>query len=285
MYRLGEKIGVDGLTRVFDLAGVGRPTGIGLPEEEQGINPTPTWLVQHRRTPITAGHARNFAIGQGEMGMTPVQVANLMASYGSGRSQPLTLIMTKDVKPASSIPAAAEYWRAIRRGMYLVVNDPDGTAYKFAHFVHDRYALCGKTGSATVHPWPTAYRIPYVDGNGAEGVAIIREGAKEPAVDRFRAENPGAKVDAARVEVADRWPPDAPSSEDRYSHAWFGGFLQRLGRDGQPDWAAPPRVAFAVMIEFGGSGGRTSGPLAKRVAGELIDVLGPELNPDGPGSQ
>jgi hypothetical protein len=31
-------------------------------------------------------------------------------------------------------------------------------------------------------------------------------------------------------------------------------------------------------VEFGGSGGRTSGPLAKEIAAVLLDALGPDLD-------
>ncbi len=36
----------------------------------------------------------------------------------------------------------------------------------------------------------------------------------------------------------------------------------------------------SVLIEFGGSGGRTSGPLGRDVAATLLSVLGPDLDPD-----
>jgi hypothetical protein len=38
-----------------------------------------------------------------------------------------------------------------------------------------------------------------------------------------------------------------------------------------------------VLVEFGGSGGRTSGVLAKEIAAELLSVFGPDLDVDAPG--
>jgi hypothetical protein len=64
------------------------------------------------------------------------------------------------------------------------------------------------------------------------------------------------------------------------SHAWFGGYLQEIDGGGRPMWSKEPRIAFAVLVEFGGSGGRTSGPLARQVALELLDVFGPLLDLD-----
>jgi hypothetical protein len=160
--------------------------------------------------------------------------------------------------------------------MYGVVNDPDGTAYHHARFENDRYALCGKTGSATAHPRPTAYRIPYVDERGDPMVTLVHAGARRPATRIFEREHPTAVLDPSGIEVARTWPP-TPASDGEYAHAWFGGFLQALGPDGSPAWELTPRIAFAVLIEYGGSGGRTSGPLAREVAGELLAVFGPDL--------
>jgi len=282
MYRLGEKVGIDRLCSIFDMVGIGRGTGIGLKEEVPGVNPTPGWLMLRKNAPVRPGHMRNFAIGQGELSMTPLQVANLMATYASGRFRPVTLIRSSAKTPEWIIPATSEQWSAIRSGIYGVVNDPEGTAYKYARFIHDRYVICGKTGSATAHAWPTSYRIPYIDAKGVEGEAIVPAGAKQPAIDRFTAQYPQATFDPTKVTVAGRWPPHAPPEGQNFSHAWFGGYLQEVDEYHQPIWSLEPRIAFAVLVEFGGSGGRTSGPLAKRIAAELLEVLGNELDVDAP---
>jgi penicillin-binding protein 2 len=278
MYRVGEMLGVDRLCSAFDMFGIGRTTGLGLREEDSGINPTPSWLMVEKNVRVTPGTARLFAIGQGEVSMTPVQVANLMATYASGRFRPLTLLRDGGERPEWRLPAEPGHWLAIKRGMFGVVNDPEGTAYQFAHFVHDRYALAGKTGSATAYPWPTSYRVPYVGADGQESVAVVRAGALDPAIERFERDYPDATFDPGNVEPATYWPRQPPPPGERHSHAWFGGFLQEVGAGGEPVWNRRPRVAFAVLVEFGGSGGRTSGPLARDVAAALIEVLGPDVD-------
>ncbi len=282
MYKLGEKLTVDGLCSAFDMFGVGRNSGIGLREETTGINPTPGWLMHHKNSPVHPGHARLFAIGQGEVAMTPLQVANLMATYAGGRFRYVTLVRSDASSPEWTIPVTSQQLTAIRQGIYGVTNDPGGTAYKYAHFVQDGYALCGKTGSATAYPWPTSYRIPYMDAAGESGEVLVRAGARQQAIDQFAAEHPLASFDPAEAAVAGKWPPYPPPEGENFSHAWFGGFLQAVDTGGQPVWAKEPRIAFAILVEFGGSGGRTSGPLAKRVAAEVLDLFGPELNVDAP---
>lgn len=282
MFRLGEKLGIDRVCSVFDMIGIGRGSGIGLKEENFGINPTPSWLMTHKNAPVTRGSARLFAIGQGEVSMTPIQVANMIATYASGKYRPVRLIQHGEPTPEWTLPGNELHWRAIRRGMYGVVNDVNGTAYQFAHFVNDRYALVGKTGSATAYPWPTTYRIPFIDENGARSYAIVKAGAKARAIDRFEREYPNATYHRKEVEVARRWPASKPSSGEHHSHAWFGGFLQRLDAYGNPDWSIQPKLAMAVLVEFGGSGGRVSGPLGKKIAGVLIEMFGDDLNVDAP---
>jgi cell division protein FtsI/penicillin-binding protein 2 len=315
MYRLGDRLGVDRLCSAFDMVGIGRTTGVGLREEVTGINPTPSWLMSELSRSVVPGMARNYSIGQGEIAATPLQIANLMATYASGKWKPVRLldpiqnrdgegaVLTNnedfdplapdpaagpkstsdnrqstfgaentlgDPSPEWRLPGTSEQWLAIRRGICGVTNDPDGTAYKYAHFEQDGWTLCGKTGSATAHPWPTSYRVPFTDTAGHNSYAIVREGAAELAIARFQAENPDATVDLSRVEVASRWPPHPPEDGENHSHAWFGAYLQPLGADGQPDYSQQPKFAFAVLVEFGGSGGQVSGPLAKQVAAELL---------------
>lgn len=278
MYRLGQRLGVGALTSAFDMFGVGEKSGTGLREEVKGINPTPSWLMTHKNLTATKGLARLFAIGQGEISMTPVQVANLMATYASGRFRSVSLHREDPEKPEWILPGAQEHWSAIRQGIYGVVNDPNGTAHKYALFEHDRYVLCGKTGSATTSGWPTSYTITYQDTDGVERHETVPAGSKGPAIERFIAEHPDAVFEATDVRIATRWPLQPPPPNENHAHAWFTGFLQDTYATGQPDWSVSPRIAFAVLVEFGGSGGRVTGPLARRIAEELTRVLGPDLD-------
>lgn len=281
MYTLGEQLGVPALTNAYDMVGIGRPSGVELDGDSRGINPTPGWLVDEKGTPVTVGHARNFAIGQGELAMTPVHVANLMATYADGHFQQATLFREGEPKPRWRLPVTSEQWLAVRRGIYGVVNEPAGTAYRFARLEDPDYVLCGKTGSATAYPWPTAYRVPYLDGDGTKLEAIVPAGARDRAIERFRLDYSGMTLIEKDVEIASRWPEGPPEDGERHSHAWFGGYLQRKLPNGDPDFAQTPRVAFALLVEFGGSGGRTTGPLAVDVSRALVDILGRDLTGTG----
>ena len=282
MYHVADLVGVHGLTSYFEMAGFGEATGIGLVEETKGINPTPSWLNDRRGVPATAGRARNYAIGGGELSVTPLQAANLMAVYASGLKKGVSLIRSVSPPPSWELPAHAEHWAAIRSGLFRVTNDVNGTAYRTAHWSNGRFALCGKTGSATSQPKPISYRIRYSNQDGAKAELVIPAGAKKQAVKDFRRRFPDARFDSNRdVSVESVWPPPkAPGSSDQHSHAWFAGYLQRVMPGGQPILTGTPPIAFAVLVEFGGSGGYTAGPIARQVAQRLCAILGDELDPD-----
>lgn len=268
MYEAGIAMGMDGLTQWNDMAGLGRPAGTGLVEEADGINPTPAWL-QGRGIAISRAHARLFAIGQGELQVTPIQAANLAALYADGRYRPVRLLLDEPERPAWEWPGGPELWRALREGLYGVVNRPSGTAYDYARLEDSEFALCGKTGSASTHPRPTRYAIEYTDDGGRLGTVDIPAGSESDALDRF-VRRMGLSPEAVdRVTATAFWPEQEPE-EGGHAHAWFIGFLQPLDGVGRPDWSRVPPLAFAILIEYGGSGGRVSGAMAPDVSRLLI---------------
>ncbi len=283
MYVIGDRVGPDRLCHYFDMAGFGRSTGLDMIEERTGINPTPGWLMSRRSQTATRGHARNFAIGQGELVITPLQAANLMAVYATGAFRHVSLVMDGQDRPEWRLPISDAAIQAVREGLFRVTNDRAGTANKTAHWTNDRYALCGKTGSATTRPTPTHYRVRYDTEQERDIIAMAPGKTRRDALDWMSRKHPEAVFDAkADVRVEQYWPPPKAAHEkEKHSHAWFAGYLQSIDGDGRPIWSRSPAIAFAVMIEFGGSGGHAAGPVAKEVAQTVYDVLGPSLNPDG----
>ncbi len=286
MYELGNRLGVGTLTNYYEMAGLGKPTGTGLREERWGINPTPSWLNSERNMRVTPGIAWNLAIGQGQVIVTPVQAANLMAVYASGVRRELTLIAGDDGRPIYELPGTAAEWQAVRDGIFGVTNSPDGTAYKRAHWTNDRYALCGKTGSATTRPAPISYKIKYTDAMNVEHVRIFPAKIRKNAIKRLVREVPDAAFDPDKdVSVHEVFPAPTDDPDDRHAHAWFAGYLQRITSRGRQIRGETPKIAFAVLVEYGGSGGQVAGPVAKDVAKLICDILGPDLDPDHPPAQ
>ncbi len=281
-----QRGGPEGLQRMSEWMhrfGLGDETGIGLREEKRGVAPDPHYLrVKKKRLPILSDPL-NYAIGQGEMQVTPLQAANLVATYASGQCRPVKLRKRQQSAPPTSLPVEDSVWQIVRRGMYQVVNVTGGTATSFVKLEPSPYVLCGKSGSAQTTRWITEYRVDYHDGGGERSKTVsanngrfardefVRQMMPEESVPRDQAERIRAELrdSIIRATPAAKWPAEV-SEDRRHSHAWFVAFLQPKGADGLPDWNAQARIAIAVLLEFGGSGGKASGPVCRDVAEMII---------------
>lgn len=281
MYHTGQLLGVDRLCEYFDLGGLGK-TNMGLTEEAPGLVPWTSWLVTQRGETVTPGTARHLAIGQAAVSVTPVQAANLMAVYANGRYRPANLIGELAKEAEWELPGAPMHWRAIRRGMFGVVNDSDGTAHRSAYWRHPRYALCGKTGSAQTPPRIVEYRVSCGDGERDVREIVLAADSRRFAEDRLTNEDQfsDCAFDREDLEVHSKWPRHLNDGDQMHSHAWFAGYLQEIDSTGQPRPDRTPKIAFAVMIEFGGSGGRVAAPVGRDIAQLVVDTLGDDLDPD-----
>ena len=174
-YSLGEKFWVErdryGDEVMQDVAvrfGLGRPTGIELPAEAAGRVPGPrSRQADHDRFPEAfpdprwyTGDNVNLAIGQGDLLVTPLQLANLYATLAASgtRHQPRLVDRLVDGSTGETVlafaprrvegepldPVAVD---AIVDGL---LNVPiDGTAASaFEGFPTDRFAVAAKTGTA-----------------------------------------------------------------------------------------------------------------------------------------
>lgn len=271
----GARHGIQEMTAWLREFGIGQRHGLGINGERFGILPTPDYLDQRGHTP-TVGAARNYSIGQGELQVTPVQAANIVATYASGIYRPPTILRDADPRPAVALRASQETWNIVKRGMYGVVNDPRGTA-RHAKLRLDDYVLCGKSGSAQTPRWNTAFDVTFTvdEVTVTERIAASRSAAARANV---QAEHPEAQIE--QVLVAEKWPPiqGTDVDENRFSHAWFVGFIQPA-KSGRPEWRKPAHLAIAVLLEFGGSGGTVAGPLCRDVALRIVEQFPEYLDP------
>ncbi len=268
-FKVGGLLGPERLCQWFQRFGLGQTTGTGLIEESPGLNPTEEWLSDPARANprhYREADAWNFAIGQGEVLVTPVQAANVAATAASGRWEPLRLVydqrgrlLGEETAPPRTFDE--RHMRVLRQGMWEVVNHPRGTARR-VKLDAPGYVMCGKTGSAQTpcRVLNTRYTLEFPDGRRETVIALTRRDAlaqfpdEEPTVVSQR---PNALF--PRLAAGARLP----------SHAWFIGYTQT--EETPP--GAPPRgkvYAIAVIVEFAGSGGRQAGPVAKAIAEHLV---------------
>ena len=152
-YHIGLSLFDDGLTTALsDMArgfGLGSPTGlIGIPGESSGQVLDPGEKLD----------ATNLATGQGELLVTPLQVANFVTAVANGGSFYVPQLVESVVDPdgntlyeftprvSGQLPISDGTLSEIRAAMELVTQNPRGTAeYVFRNFAVD---LAGKTGTA-----------------------------------------------------------------------------------------------------------------------------------------
>lgn len=83
-YALGNRLGVDNIAKYAEMAGLGKRTGIDLPGETEGIMPSTKWKLRTSRTKWYAGETISVAIGQGQVTLTPIQLAHAIGGIVVG---------------------------------------------------------------------------------------------------------------------------------------------------------------------------------------------------------
>lgn len=135
--------------------GIGEKLGIDLPGENSGNLPTADYYTKRfGNDKWTSAYNISLSIGQGEMGITPLQMANIMAIVANrGFYYRPHLIKSigdkKIVKPEFtekiSVGVDAKYFEPVIEGMSQAVNRPGGTAYSVKI---NGIEMAGKTGTA-----------------------------------------------------------------------------------------------------------------------------------------
>ena len=74
-----DLLGVDNIVKYSMEYGFGQLSEIDLPGEVRGLVPTPQWKERRLHERWMAGDTMNISIGQGDMQVTPLQMANMVA--------------------------------------------------------------------------------------------------------------------------------------------------------------------------------------------------------------
>ncbi|TDS12209.1 penicillin-binding protein 2 [Sphingobacterium paludis] len=135
--------------------GLGQKLGIDLPGERPGLVPTSDFYTKRYGSgKWRSGYNVSLSIGQGELGITPLQMANIMAIVankgfyyrphlvkGIGEKK----IIKKEFTEKISAGVDEKYYAPVIEGMSRAVNMPGGTAYSVRI---PSIEMCGKTGTA-----------------------------------------------------------------------------------------------------------------------------------------
>lgn len=177
LFRNGRGTDIANMARGF---GLGSPTGIEVLPEIAGNVPEPNNEVE----------AVEQAIGQGELLVTPLQVANFVAAVGNGGTLYRPQVIEKTIKADGTetqvfaaeehgkLPVKPENLELIQDAMRQVIVNERGTAYDVLGAF--RIPVWGKTGTAqsdlgVPHAWFAAYTNAPTSGLPDIAVAVVAE--------------------------------------------------------------------------------------------------------------
>jgi penicillin-binding protein 2 len=172
--RRGE-LGDEVLQQEARRLGFGEPTGVEIGSELAGRIPTPESRARlHEENPDAfpegqwfIGDNVNFSIGQGEMGTTPVQLANAYATFSTGTRFAPNLVLrvervvdgerqvVREVAPrvVEQVHYDPSVHLPIMEGLRAVATHDKGTARtSFAGWPHEMYPVAAKTGTGQARP-------------------------------------------------------------------------------------------------------------------------------------
>lgn len=147
-------VGIDYMASYLEKMGFGRKTGVDLPNEFVGTIPNKAWKMQKYKRPWYQGETVNASIGQGDILITPMQMAKHTAQIATGRGiKPhfLRKINNEEIRYDDFevfTPTEKSQLPLIRSAMYEVANHPKGTAKKILNGSVVKLAV--KTGTAQV---------------------------------------------------------------------------------------------------------------------------------------
>ena len=160
-YQVGIRTGSKPMVEWAQRFGFGAKTGIPLRSEVEGLVPTAEYLKKKEGRRFTDGDLANFSIGQGFLQVTPLQMAQAMATVGNGG----TLYQTRLVLQVQSIDdkivcgydlciretmeMRPETVSEVRKALVDVVSGGHGTGGNAAV---DGVEVAGKTGTAQWGP-------------------------------------------------------------------------------------------------------------------------------------
>jgi penicillin-binding protein 2 len=176
--------------------GLGQATGINGLEETIGLIPDPAWKLQSKGQAWEVIDSLNLGIGQGDVQVTPLQIARLLATVANNGIQAQPQLVLKVGAPGQpptyqfqpkftgQLPLKPDQLAALQDGLHKVTQDPIGTAR--TRFRGLKIPVAGKTGTAQTnetepHAWFAGYSLAHKPDKPDIAIAVwvknIGEGA------------------------------------------------------------------------------------------------------------
>lgn len=177
-----QGLGIERITTWMRKFKFGERLGIDLPNEATGLVPTPEWKKQQRDEIWYIGDTYHLSIGQGDILVTPLQIAAMTSFFANGGTlwQPKLLSDAEPRAIALSL-ASVNNVRVVREGMRRTVTA--GSAQRLHPLP---IAVAGKTGTAQwsskrpSHAWFTGF-APY-DNPELVLTVLVEEGGEGSSI-------------------------------------------------------------------------------------------------------
>jgi penicillin-binding protein 2 len=157
-YALGRRMGIDQIALAASRLGLGRRTDIDLVGEKEGLVPNSDWKEATLKEPWFPGETISVSIGQGQLQVTPIQIAAMTALIAR-RGRPVRPRLVRPATEPEPLPAVdlftASTFEEIIKGMWRSVNDGGTGAGAYVEGLD----VCGKTGSTQTISREAAERL------------------------------------------------------------------------------------------------------------------------------
>ncbi|UCG30575.1 MAG: penicillin-binding protein 2 [candidate division WOR-3 bacterium] len=142
-YQLGRLTGVDTIADRANRIGFGKKTGIDLLNEKQGILPDRKWFEKRYGYNWTQGHVFNLSIGQGDLLVSPLQLACAFAIFANLGRIPIPHIISRTDTTYFTADISQEAIETVCEALAGVVDHGTGTLARVPGV-----EVCGKTGTS-----------------------------------------------------------------------------------------------------------------------------------------
>lgn len=223
-YQLALKLQLEKISKWATNFGFGSKTGIDLPFENSGVFPTLEYVKKKfgNLEKAPKGLLLNYGIGQGEIAVTPIQMAVYVAAIANGgtiyvphvvRAIKNSLLNQTTLLKIESrkIDVNPKTIEIVKKAMFDVVNVPGGTAFGIRLPGID---VCGKTGTAQAaqpgqrdHSWFVCFApkdnpkiaMSVVVENAGFGAAVAAPIARELIKEFFGIKEALVQVDSLNI--------------------------------------------------------------------------------------
>ena len=138
------KVGINNISQIANLLGLGQKTNIDLPYEIAGVVPNVNWKRSKYKQSWYLGDTINSSIGQGYLETTPIQLLQMVSKIATGKNFTPSVINDEDYTVSNELKINQQHLDMLRKSMLRVL-------YKSNEWVGDEgFKIAGKTGTSQV---------------------------------------------------------------------------------------------------------------------------------------